>query len=186
MKEIGMENKRTFATVNLVLMALFAAATCVLAPLSVPIGPVPISLTNLVVFASAYVLGWKRGTLTYIVYLLIGLAGLPVFSGFTGGVGKLAGPTGGYLVGFIFTGAICGIFFGRFDRKVVPGFIGMILGMIVAYAFGTAWFCISTGSTVAAALTICVFPFIIGDIAKMVVTVLVGPVIAKGIRRAAE
>lgn len=178
MKREGAKDKKVFSTVGLVFMALFAAVTCILAPLSVPIGPVPISLTNLVIYFSVYILGWKRGTLTYIVYLLIGFAGLPVFSGFTGGVGKLAGPTGGYLVGFIFTAAISGIFFEKFKDKKVLGFIGMILGIAVAYAFGTAWFCISTGSTVAAALALCVFPFIIGDIVKMILVTVVGPVFA--------
>lgn len=81
--------------------ALMTAVTCILAPLSVPIGPVPISFTNLAIYLSLYLLDWKRGTLSYFLYLLIGFAGLPVFSGFTGGVAKLAGPTGGYIVGFI-------------------------------------------------------------------------------------
>ena len=74
--------------------ALMAAVTCVLAPLSIPIGPVPISLTNLAIYLSLYLLGWKWGSVSYLVYLLIGMVGVPVFSGFTGGVGKLAGATG--------------------------------------------------------------------------------------------
>ena len=102
-----MENKgKRWDTKNMVLMALFAGITCVLAPLSVPIGPVPISLTNLVIYFSIFILGWRRATITYLVYLLIGMAGLPVFSGFESGVGKFAGPTGGYLVGerFVYSG----------------------------------------------------------------------------------
>ena len=74
-----------------------AAVTCILAPLSVPIGPVPISLTNFAIYLSLYLLDWKKGTLSYLIYLLLGLVGLPVFSGFTGGLAKLAGPTGGYI-----------------------------------------------------------------------------------------
>ena len=77
------------------------AVTCILGPLAIPIGPVPVSLTPLAVFLSVYILGTKGGTLAYLLYLLIGAVGVPVFSGFTGGLGKLAGPTGGYLVGFI-------------------------------------------------------------------------------------
>ena len=88
-----MNEKKIFDLKSMVLMALFAALTCVLAPLSIPSGPVPISLTNLVIYFSLYVLGWQRATITYLVYLLLGLVGLPVFSGFEGGVGKLAGPT---------------------------------------------------------------------------------------------
>ena len=76
------------------------AVICVLAPFSLPIGPVPISLTNLAIYFVLYMLGVKRGTISYLVYLLIGLVGVPVFSGFTSGPGKLFGPTGGYLIGY--------------------------------------------------------------------------------------
>lgn len=187
MEEKVMEKKETFTTVNMVMMALFAAITCVLAPLAVPIGPVPISLTNLVIYISLYVLGWKRGTITYIVYLLVGLVGLPVFSGFEGGIGKFAGPTGGYLVGFIFMSVICGIFIEKWHEispvHVTLNMLGMILGTVAAYAFGTAWFCLSTGTGVVAALSLCVFPFIIGDLIKMAIAVSVGPVIGKQMKR---
>lgn len=77
-------------TYEITITALMAAVTCILAPLSIPIGPVPISFTNLAIYLSLYLLGWKRGTISYLVYLLIGLVGVPVFSGFTGGIGKLA------------------------------------------------------------------------------------------------
>ena len=92
---------RSTHTYAMVTTAFMAAVTCILAPLSIPIGPVPISLTNLAIYLSLYLLNWKRGTISYCLYLLIGLAGLPVFSGFSGGIGKLAGPTGGYIIGFI-------------------------------------------------------------------------------------
>lgn len=176
---------KTVTTVSMVLMALFAAITCVLAPLSIPIGPVPISLTNLVIYVSVYILGWKQGTISYIVYLLLGMVGLPVFSSYEGGIGKLAGPTGGYLIGFILMAVVCGIFVEKFDGKVVFGIVGMILGTIIAYAFGTAWFCFSTGTGVVAALGLCVFPFIIGDLIKIIIASLVGPVIRKQIKKVA-
>ena len=81
-------------TYEITMTALMAAVTCILAPLSIPIGPVPISFTNLAIYLSLYLLGWKKGTISYLIYLLLGLVGLPVFSGFTGGPSKLAGPTG--------------------------------------------------------------------------------------------
>ena len=93
-----LQKNKTYA---LTATALMTAVTCILAPLSVPIGPVPISLTNFVIFLSLYLLNWKKGTLSLLIYLLLGLAGLPVFSGFAGGIAKLAGPTGGYIIGFI-------------------------------------------------------------------------------------
>ena len=90
-------NTQTFrktSTYAMVVTALMAAVTCILAPLSVPIGPVPVSLTNFAIYLSLYLLDWKKGTLSYLIYLLLGLVGLPVFSGFTGALAKLAGPTG--------------------------------------------------------------------------------------------
>ena len=90
-----------FTIYQIAMIAVMTAVTCVLAPLSIPIGPVPISLTNLVIYFSLYILGTKKGTISYVIYLLIGLVGIPVFSSFTGGPGKLFGPTGGYLIGFI-------------------------------------------------------------------------------------
>ncbi len=187
MERKAMAGNRTFTTVNMVMMALFAAITCVLAPLAVPIGPVPISLTNLVIYISLYVLGWKKGTITYIVYLLLGLSGLPVFSGFEGGIGKFAGPTGGYLVGFILMSLICGIFIEKWNTgapfHMAMNMAGMILGTVTAYAFGTAWFCFSTGTGVAAALSLCVFPFIPGDLVKMVIAGAAGPLLGRQIRK---
>ena len=96
-------------TYAITVTALMTAVTCILAPLSIPIGPVPISLTNLAIYISLYLLGWKRGTISYLIYLLIGLVGIPVFSGFTGGPAKLAGPTGGYIIGFIVMAVIAGL-----------------------------------------------------------------------------
>lgn len=182
-----MNEKKIFDLKSMVLMALFAALTCVLAPLSIPIGPVPISLTNLVIYFSLYVLGWQRATITYLVYLLLGLVGLPVFSGFEGGVGKLAGHTGGYLIGFIFMAVISGLFVKMKEDEVilnrVLGIAGMILGTLVAYAFGTAWFCYSTGTGLSAALALCVIPFIPGDLVKIIVAAVVAPTVAKQIRK---
>ena len=106
-----LQKNKTYA---LTATALMTAVTCILAPLSVPIGPVPISLTNFVIFLSLYLLGWKKGTLSLLVYLLLGLAGLPVFSGFAGGIAKLAGPTGGYIIGFIPMAIVAGIIIDKF------------------------------------------------------------------------
>lgn len=74
---------RTTNTYAMAVTALMTAVTCILAPLSIPIGPVPISLTNFAIYLSLYLLDWKKGTVSYILYLLLGLVGLPVFSGFT-------------------------------------------------------------------------------------------------------
>lgn len=164
---------------EMALIAVMAAVTCVAGPLSVPIGPVPISLTNLAVYFAIYLLGMRRGTTSYVVYLLIGMVGVPVFSGFTGGFGKLFGPTGGYLIGFIFMALICGVFIDRSHHKIVPSMIGMILGTIVCYAFGTAWLAYQAHYTMAAALAAGVIPFIPFDLGKMVIAALIAPQIRR-------
>ena len=140
---------------TMVITALMAAVTCILAPLSIPIGPIPISLTNFAIYLSLYLLNWKMGTLSYIIYLLVGLVGLPVFSGFTGGLGKLAGPTGEYIIGFIPMAIIAGIVIDKFTNRGLQ-LLGMIVGTIICYTFGTIWFCFQSGYTVSAALAVCV------------------------------
>lgn len=134
---------------GLSMTAVMAAVTCVLAPMSIPIGPVPISFTNLAIYLSLYLLGWKRGTVSYLVYVLIGMVGVPVFSGFTGGMGRLLGPTGGYIVGFIPMALIAGAVIDRFRNRGIQ-LAGMIAGTAVCYAFGTAWYCFQAGSSVGA------------------------------------
>ena len=171
--------KSAFTIRQMAMIAVITAVTCVLAPMSVPIGPVPISLTNLVIYFGLYVLGTKNGTISYFIYLLIGLVGLPVFSGFTGGPGKLFGPTGGYLIGFIPMAIIAGFFIHIFHAKWYASLIGMILGTIVCYALGTVWFCFQANYTVSAALAVCVIPFIPADLIKMVLAMSIGPEIRK-------
>ena len=116
-----METKaKCLTTKQMTLIALMTALTCILSPLSIPLpfSPVPISFTNLVLYFSVFILGRKFSTISYIVYLLIGLAGLPVFSGFSGGPAKVAGPTGGYLIGFLFLTWIAGFFVEHFKGKL--------------------------------------------------------------------
>ena len=169
---------------RLVLIAMMTAITCILAPLSIPIpvSPVPISLTNLVLLISVYILGWKDASISFIIYLLLGLAGLPVFSGFSGGLGKIAGPTGGYLAGFIFMTVIAGLAVDIFSGKRLPAVIGMALGTAVAYAFGTAWLAIQMDLTFISARSIGVLPYLAGDTLKIILAVIAGPMLKKRLR----
>ena len=176
---------RSIQTYAMVSTALMTAVTCILAPLSVPIGPVPISFTNLAIYLSLYLLDWKRGTLSYFLYLLIGFAGLPVFSGFTGGVAKLAGPTGGYIAGFIPMAIIAGIVIDHCQKRWIQ-LLGMIVGTAICYALGTAWVCVQAGYTVSAALAVCVFPFIPADLIKMLIAMTIGPEIRKRVGSAIQ
>ena len=170
------DNKRNSTVYACSMTAVMAAVTCVLAPMSIPIGPVPISLTNLAIYIALYLLGWKLGTLSCVVYLLIGILGVPVFSGFTGGLGKLLGPTGGYIIGFLPMAVIGGLFLKRFQHRGLHCF-GLALGTIVCYLLGTAWFCFSMKTSVAAALGQAVFPFIPFDAAKIVLAAGIGPLL---------
>lgn len=169
---------------DLVLIAVMAAVICVLGPLSIPVGPIPVSLCNFAILITIYVLGMKRGTISVLIYLLLGLVGLPVFSGFSGGAAKLMGPTGGYLIGYIPMALIAGFFLEKFSRKIIPSFIGMVLGTAVLYALGTAWLAYSTGMTFRAALAAGVIPFIAIDCAKMAVAAILGPVLYNALNRA--
>jgi len=156
--------------------AIVTALMCIFGPMSVPIGVIPISLTNLVIYFAIYILGWKGSTASYIVYILLGLVGLPVFSGFQGGPAKIVGPTGGYLLGFIFITLIAGFTFDKTKGKVrIPATIlAMIVSTAITYFFGTAWFMAQTQNDLATSLGLCVFPFIPFDLAKMVIATLIG------------
>lgn len=171
---MGIKNRMNSMT----LTALMTATMCILAPVSMPIGAVPISLTNLVIYISVVLIGWKKATISYLVYLLIGLVGLPVFSSFTGGIGKLIGPTGGYLIGFIFIPIISGFFLEKFHNRLL-WIIGMLIGTIVTYAFGTFFLAKHMDIALIQALYIGVIPFIIGDIIKIIIAIVIAPIIKK-------
>ena len=169
---------------TLTFVALMSALMCILGPLSLPIGPVPISLTNLVIYFTMYILDTKKGALSYLIYLLIGFAGVPVFSGFSSGPAKLLGPTGGYLIGFFFMALITGLFVSRFSNNKALCITGMVLATLVTYAFGTAWLAYSAKMTFIAALAAGVIPFIPGDLIKIVIAAFVGPILKKRLRKA--
>lgn len=169
---------------NMTSCALMAALMCVLCPMSVPIGPIPISLSILVILLTVYVLGTWRALVSYTVYLLLGAVGMPVFSGFQGGLAKLAGPTGGYLAGFWLMILVAGIIMEKGKRNLLVTILGMLVGVAIDYAVGTAWFVFQTESTVVHALDVCVYPFIPFDVAKIVIAVLLGSVVYKGLQKA--
>lgn len=178
--------QQTMKIQDLTLIALMAALTCILGPMSItlPFTPVPISFTNLVIYFAVMVIGMKRGTISYLVYLLIGAVGLPVFSGFSGGLAKLAGPTGGYLVGFIFLALISGFFVEKFSGNIVMAVIGMVLGTAVTYAFGTLWLCAQMHLTFVQGLYAGVIPYLPGDAAKIVIAIIVGSAVKKAVVKA--
>ena len=154
---------------DLVITALMAAVICVLAPISLPIGPVPVSLSTLAIYFVVYIAGTRRAFTAVLVYILLGMAGLPVFSGWSGGVQKMAGPTGGYIVGYLRIGCI----------------LVSAAATAVLYVVGTVWFLlVMTDTTLAAALSMCVFPFIPGDLAKIIIAAVFGPMIRGRLQQA--
>jgi biotin transport system substrate-specific component len=169
-----MDSKK-MSTKTITMCGLMAAVCCILGPLSIPIGPVPISLTVVAVFLCVYVLGMVKGTIAYIVYLLLGAVGLPVFSNFEGGFQKIVGPTGGYLVGFIFMALISGFFIERFPvSKWYLHAVGMVLGLSVCYVLGTIYFMAITHMGLKESLGLCVIPFLPFDMVKIAVCIVVG------------
>lgn len=184
----GAKKKKLFSTEQMALIGVMTAVTCILGPLVIPlpISPVPISFTNLAVYLAVYVLGTKAGTISYLVYLLLGFSGLPVFSGFTGGIVKLAGPTGGYLVGFIFMALIAGWAIDRFPGKYALQAAGMVLGTAVCYVFGTVWLAGQLGIGFAAGLGVGVIPYLPGDAVKILFAVMVGARVRRELRRVME
>lgn len=160
---------RLFTVRGMVFMAIFAAIICIAAPFSVQIGPIPITLATFAIYLAGAILGGKRGMIAVIVYIMLGAAGLPVFSNFNGGFAALLGPTGGYIIGYVPLVLITGIFAEMNSKKHrTMMVIGMLLGTVALYTFGTAWFIIMTGSSLGRALALCALPFIPGDALKIV------------------
>ena len=170
------------AVKDLVFTAMFAALIAVCSLVSIPVGEVPVTLQTFAVCLSAAMLGWKRGTLSVLVYILLGAVGLPVFAGMKGGVGVLAGPTGGYIVGFLLTALIIGIAAQKRERKALALVISMTLGVLLCYAVGTIWFMFVTKTGLGGAMMLCVVPFLIPDAVKIAAAVILSNRLSKVVK----
>lgn len=164
---------------NLTLTALMAAVLCIAGPLVIPIGVVPISLINMALYLAIILLDKKSAVMSTIIYLLIGFIGLPVFSGFTGGAGKILGPTGGYLVGYLVLIWVAGSIMEKRRKGYIPAFIAGTLGL---YLFGTFWLMYQSGIDFITALSIGVIPFIPFDMGKILAAVFLGNAMKKRMR----
>lgn len=169
-------------TATLTLSAMMTALLCILGPLTLPLGPVPVSPLTALVMVIALLLGPLRALCCCGAYLLIGLLGLPVFSGFTGGALQFAGPTGGFLLGYLFLAVLTGLC-GRKDRPLIAA-LGCIAGHVLLYALGTAWYCRVAMQPLSAALTVCVWPFLPIDGAKIALAIPFGLRLKHRLRRA--
>lgn len=159
-------------TRDLIRIALFTALTAVLSQISIPLPftPVPVNMATFAFFLAGSVLGAKNGAISQMVYLLIGVIGLPVFAGFNSGIGIVIGPSGGYIVGYIVGAYVIGLILQVKKQRYIFAFS---LGLLVCYSIGTAWFMFSTKIGFVSSLTMCVIPFIPGDIIKILVAALV-------------
>ena len=168
MSTVAVQRSKTY---DIVYIAVFAVIMAICSWISIP-AEVPFTLQTFGVFIAVGVLGGKRGSLSVLVFILLGAIGIPVFANFSGGIGVLAGPTGGYIIGFLFSALLMWAMEKLPGKKSVMQIVSMIAGLIVCYAFGTVWFVIVYGRMngpigFTAALASCVVPFIIPDIIKI-------------------
>ena len=167
--------KRKMKTIDLAYMALGAVIITVCSWISIPT-TVPFTMQTFAVFCVLGLLGGKRGTISILVYILLGAVGVPVFAGFSGGFGIIIGPTGGYIVAFVLMGLLYWLIEALFGSKLYIRIIAMLAGLLVCYAFGTAWFMFvyarqSGAVGLGTALAWCVIPFILPDLAKLALAV---------------
>ena len=158
--------------------ALMAALMAVGAYLSVPVGPVPIVLQNMFILLAGLLLGSRWGAGSVAVYLLAGAVGLPVFAGGLGGVGRLVGPTGGYLLGYLPAVWIVGFISGKTAGRMSGDVLAMVCASVVVYACGVSWLKVLTAMTWSKTLAVGLYPFIPGDGLK----IAAAAVIARALR----
>lgn len=165
----------------MVLTGMFTAVLAVLAQITIPMpSGVPVTLQTFAVALTGYVLGWKTGTAAVLVYLLIGLIGLPVFAGFRGGPGVLFDKTGGFLVGFLFMAALCGLT-SRTQKKSLE-MLSSFAGLIICHFLGTLQFSMLTGMDLWGSAVLVSLPYLPKDILFMVLAYVTGKVIKKSLR----
>jgi len=153
--------------------SLLAALTAAGAYLIIPIGPVPISLQTLFVYLTGLLLGSRWGSASVAVYLLAGACGLPVFAGGTGGIGRLAGPTGGYLFGYLAGVFVIGLITEKAKRRWIIDVVAMTVGTLIIYVAGVAWLKTVTGMTFNKAVTLGMLPFLVGDSLKILAAIAI-------------
>ncbi len=184
--KIDTKNGLGLKTLDLAYIAVCAALIAVCSWIQIPT-VVPFTLQTFAVFLALYFLGGKKGTLSVFIYIMLGLIGLPVFSGFKGGPAALFGMTGGYIMGFMLQAAIFWLFENIFGRKIWSEMLSLFLGLAACYAFGTAWFMFMWSGengpiSLMTALGLCVFPFVLIDIAKLLAAVTLGKILRRAFK----
>lgn len=175
-------------TKRIALIGVMAAVICVLSPLSIPLSAgVPLSLATLAVMLAGAVLGPFDGMLATLCFLVLGLVGVPVFSSYQAGIGVLFGKTGGFLLGYLPLAFCTGLFLPKNRevkiRSVGAAVLGMVLGTLILYVFGTLWFLVLTHADLKLALTACVLPFLPGDALKIFAVCLLAPALSTALQK---
>ena len=157
---------------NMALCGLFSALLAVCAWLAIPIGDTVFTMQTFGVFLALGLLGGKRGTAAIFVYLVLGAVGLPVFTGFRGGIGALAGVAGGYLSGFLLSGLVYWLITALWGNQKTVRLTAMVLGLMVCYLFGSLWFrfgYLQGGSAAGFGMILikCVVPYLLPDALKL-------------------
>ena len=178
--------KRRTSARDLAYIGMFAALIAVCSWISIPT-TVPFTMQTMAVFLAVGLLGGKRGTAAVLAYILLGAMGLPVFSGFKGGIGVLFGTTGGYIIGFLGSALLMWAAEKLFGKKWWVLLISMILGLLVCYAFGTVWFMqvYARNSGAVGIMTVlgwCVFPFIVPDLLKIAAAMFLTQVLSRAVK----
>lgn len=183
MRREGQASK--FHTVRMTQIALMTAIICVVSPwvIVLPISPVPVSLSLFAVLLAAYLLEAKDGVICCMLYLVLGMVGLPVFSGGIGGPGKVLGPTGGYLAGYLIAAAVTGSVVKHSKGKRFLQLPGMILGVCGCYGLGTLWLCISMDIGLYEGLMLGVVPYIPADLMKIALVYVLGGELRQRMRK---
>lgn len=168
---------------NLALTAILAAVLCVFSPFSFPLGAIPLSLATFALFLISCISPPGRSVAAVIIYILIGAAGLPVFSGFTGGFQQIASLTGGYIIGYIPCAFTVSFLINKFKNSKIIYPVSMMSGTLVCYLCGTVWYSIQTKTDFVASLALCVFPFVIGDVLKIAAASVTGIILRKRLNK---
>ena len=171
---------------DIVIIAIMSALLAVCSFIAIPVGTLPVTLQTFAVFVCVGILGRKRGTTSVLIYILLGIVGIPVFSGFQGGLSVLMGATGGYIVGFLPAVFIAGLIIEKTGIKIPFMIVSFVLGMIICYICGILWyvFIYSGGkSDFVSAFTLCVLPYIFPDAVKIVLAAVVSKSVGERLKR---
>ena len=168
---------------KIAITGILAAIICLVSPFSFPLGAIPISLSTCAIYIAACMVDVKISVSSVIIYILLGAAGLPVFSHFNGGLHMISGVTGGYIIGYIPCALITGLLIKRFGNKKFMYPVSMIFGTIACYITGTAWYMVQTNSNIISAVAVCILPFLIGDAVKISAASAIGITLRKRLSR---